>query len=58
MHPYICEQLAQQAAWLQPLKKKEPYTLDMVRALAALLKSTTDLTAIFLMMENAVYDWT
>jgi hypothetical protein len=58
MHPYIREQLAQRAAWSQPLKKKEPYTLDMFRALAAFLQSTTDQTAIFLTMEYAVYDWT
>ena len=58
MHPYIREQLAQRAAWAQPLKKKEPYTINMFQALAEFLRSSSDATAAFLTVEFAVYDWT
>jgi hypothetical protein len=58
MHPYIREQLAQRAAWSQPKKKKEPYTLDMFLALAGFLQSLRDATEAFLTVEHAVFDWT
>jgi hypothetical protein len=58
MHPYIREQLAQRAAWSQPKKKKEPYTLDMFLLLADFLHSSRDATVAFLTVEHAVFDWT
>jgi hypothetical protein len=58
MHPYIREQLAQRAAWSQPQKKKEPYTLDMFRALSQFLLAAKDSNDVFVTLEYAVYDWT
>jgi hypothetical protein len=57
LHPYIREQLAQRAAWSQPRPKKEPYTIDMFRALERFVKSKPDGVDAFLAKEYAVYDW-
>jgi hypothetical protein len=58
LHPYIREQLAQRAAWSQPRPKKEPYTIDMFKALESFVKSQSDGMDAFLAVEYAVYDWT
>jgi hypothetical protein len=58
LHPYLREQLAQRAAWSQPRPKKEPYTIDMFRALESFVKSKPDELVAFLAVEYAVYDWT
>jgi hypothetical protein len=49
---------SQRAAWSQPKKKKEPYTLDMFQALAGFIHSMRDATEAFLTVEHAVFDWT
>jgi hypothetical protein len=58
MHPYIQEQLTQRAAWSQPKKEKELYTINMFHALAAhSIHSTSVGNDAFLAVKHAVYDW-
>jgi hypothetical protein len=58
MHPYIRELLAQRDAWFVPRARKEPFTLDMFKALAKYLCAQKDLMDTFLTKEFAVFDWT
>jgi hypothetical protein len=58
LHPYLREIIAQRKAWSVPRPKKEPFTIDMFRCLAASLRSSSDGLDTFLSRTYAVYDWT
>jgi hypothetical protein len=58
LHPFLREQLVQQANWKKPRAKIEPFTGPMFASLHDLLKASPDPTGTFLGPIAAVFDWT
>ena len=58
LHPYLSDVIHQRTAWKKPREKREPFTMEMLEALATDLhiKLRAD-ASIFLSKEHAILDW-